>query len=45
MQTAHKTIALKQVPRSPAVGDGRYDHLVRADGKVHRTLFTDPEIF
>jgi hypothetical protein len=31
-----------QVPlRSP----GKYDHLVRPDGLVHRSIYTDPEIF
>ncbi len=29
----------------PAARAGRYDHLVRPDGLVHRRLFTDPEIF
>lgn len=24
---------------------GQYDHLVRADGLVHRSLFTDPDLF
>jgi phenylpropionate dioxygenase-like ring-hydroxylating dioxygenase large terminal subunit len=29
----------------PAARDTRYDGLVRPDGMVHRTLFTDPAIF
>jgi len=45
MPSAHKTIPLHPVPvMSPAAG-GRYDHLIRPDGMVHRTVFTDPEIF
>jgi phenylpropionate dioxygenase-like ring-hydroxylating dioxygenase large terminal subunit len=33
-------------PRALAEGrDARYDALVRPDGRVHRTLFTDPALF
>jgi phenylpropionate dioxygenase-like ring-hydroxylating dioxygenase large terminal subunit len=30
---------------TPSSVGGRYDHLVRPDGMVHRTLYTDPRIF
>lgn len=35
--------SVHEVPASPRIG--KYDHLVRPDGLVHRTLFTDEALF
>ncbi|CAN5471667.1 aromatic ring-hydroxylating dioxygenase subunit alpha [soil metagenome] len=42
---AQPTVRLHQVPASKSTRNGKYDSLVRPDGLVHRTLFTDPAIF
>jgi len=37
-----KTVVLR---RAAPKGGGKYDGLVRPDGRIHRRLFTDPQIF